>query len=242
MRNCAFGICSALIFFSALATNVPAESGELAIEANDASVITGDNDFHQRGYYTFREDLRLCPSPLCGGIFVKAVNRKRTRCANGTLQEECYVALIRNPEGIDLSRAALLRGRIKAKSFPGFGNLGVFKLIQAFRSATDSPGQGIFVGLENNGIVCITSPCFSYDEFVLNRRKMRTISGIDLEGVGASPEDLEQAITTLADGETLIASGVNMQVVEANGVGITFVANQIYFPILPVFSDGLPPD
>ena len=34
-------------------------------------------------YYSVREDMRRCMSPLCGGYFVKRVNQSRTRCGNG---------------------------------------------------------------------------------------------------------------------------------------------------------------
>ena len=52
-------------------------------------------------YYTIRPDFRRCAPPLCGGFWVQAVNRKDTRCADGSLQEECYVAhLDMHPSGV----------------------------------------------------------------------------------------------------------------------------------------------
>lgn len=215
-----------LIFFIAPASfaDDPAGSAEL-------SVPSAGDDFNPHGYYTFQPDLRKCAAPLCGGYFVKAVNSKLTRCADGSLQESCYVAVINNKQNIDLSSAALLHGRIKTKIYPGFGNLGAFQLKAAFSSATSAVGEGSFVGLENNGIVCITTPCFSVDQSVLNSNKSRTISGIDLNGFGASDKDIDQAVAIMADGGVLIAAGVNKQVEEVAGPGVTFVASQVYFPI-----------
>jgi hypothetical protein len=43
-------------------------------------------------FFTIREDLRKCASPMCGGYFVKRVNQPTTLCANGRNMSECYVA------------------------------------------------------------------------------------------------------------------------------------------------------
>ncbi len=208
-------------------------SGNAPATTNSLNTALPDSVFNQHGYFTFRQDLRLCPSPLCGGIFVKAVNLKLTRCADGSLQAECHIALVNNKNNIDINSAALLHGRIKTKIFGDFGNLGVFELKEAFSSATAAAGEGRFVGLENNGIICFTSPCFSIDQFLLNRNKLRAISGIDLEEVGASKKNLNKALDILDYGGVLLASGVNKQVDEVAGTGITFVANQFYLPIKP---------
>ena len=37
-----------------------------------------------------RQDARKCAYPMCGGYFVKSVNQKLTRCADGTRQKECH--------------------------------------------------------------------------------------------------------------------------------------------------------
>lgn len=208
------------------AENAPAISGSL-------KAPIADSEFDRHGYYTFRPDLRKCIAPLCGGIFVKAVNRKLTRCADGSLQAECYVATVSNKKNIDSSSAALLHGRIKAKIYEGFGNLGVFELKTAFSAATPAVGEGRFVGLENNGIVCITTPCFSVDQYLLNKTKLRVISGIDFSETGASKELIANAYAIMGDGGVLLAAGVNKQVEELAGTGITFVADQFYLPIEP---------
>ena len=35
-------------------------------------------------YIVTRMDPRMCPTPLCGGYFVKAVNKPKTQCADGS--------------------------------------------------------------------------------------------------------------------------------------------------------------
>jgi hypothetical protein len=211
------------------ADNIPKISENVRLP----NIIKSESNFSPIGYFTFRVDPRKCASPLCGGVFVKAVNQKLTRCANGIWRRECYVATVNDPQNLDRSTATLIQGRIKAKTYKGFGNLGAFELKAAFSPATANKGIGYFVGLENNGIVCITSPCFSYDQYLLNRAKIRAISGLDLAASGASQEVLDKALAITANGGVLIAMGVNKQVDEFAGKGITFVAEQIYLPIEP---------
>ncbi len=218
-------LSSSFLAFNSHADGMPAMSHSLKQAA------THEGEFDPRGYFTFRPDYRKCASPLCGGLFVKAVNQKLTRCANGRLQEECYVATIRSQDDLDFTGASLLKGRIRSQTYPGFGNLGAFQLQAAYSSATDNAGSGKFVGLENNGLVCITSPCFSTDQYQLNSNKMRVISGLDLEQLGASEEIISKAWAIMAEGGVLIASGVNKQVAELAGTGVTFVVDQIYFPL-----------
>jgi len=214
------------------------------LEANVSDEVMPEA-FAQRRYFLARPDFRRCVSPLCGGAFVKKVNNQFTRCADGSLQDECYVAEINwkrlgfnamNTSEGNLAATPwplLLRGKIKSKKFPGFGNLGLFVAKDAYRSVGESSQftTGRFAGLENNGIVCITSPCFSYDEYILNRKRIRSVSGIDLEGVFASKTELDQAQNLLADGDVLIAQGSNVQVDGFAGTGITFEATHFFLPI-----------
>jgi hypothetical protein len=173
---------------------------------------------------------------MCGGFFVKAVNQGLTRCADGTLQIECYVASFSNKKNLDLSLATLVRGDIKPKKYRGFGNLGIFVVAEAYSPATEAVvteigSESIFVGLENNSIVCITTPCFPVDQYLLNRKKIRTISDINLNGVGASKAVLGQALSIMSTGGVLIASGIDQQTKGVGGKGVAFVADQFYLPV-----------
>ncbi len=203
----------------------------LAEQTNNGSV---DSSFQPSGYFSFRPDWRKCVSPLCGGIFVKAVNQKLTRCVNGQLQAECYVASIKsNFPDFDLSAVRLLQGEIKSKVYKGFGNLGIFVIKAGFQAATTAADGKVFVGIENNGIVCITTPCFSADQYSLNSKKIRTISDIDLTPVNAPDTLLSQANDLIANQGVLLASGVNQQTEGVAGKGLAFVATQFYVPVFP---------
>ncbi len=192
--------------------------------------------------FTARPDYRKCVSPLCGGYFVKLVNQKLTRCADGSLQSECYVASVVYGDGTINAGASsfanktpfLLIGAILPKAYDGFGNLGLFVAKEAYRSATQNSASGSFYGVTNNGLMCITSPCFSYDEVLLNSaNRITKLSDVNLEMSGASPDDISWAYQLMADGGSLYAAGRNQKYQGFAGTGVRLVAQQFYLPIKP---------
>ena len=54
-------------------------------------------------YYLVRRDYRKCISPICGGYWLKALNARKTKCADGSIAEECYVAAFRFSKDSTLS-------------------------------------------------------------------------------------------------------------------------------------------
>ncbi|MEE9425195.1 MAG: DUF6748 domain-containing protein [Methylococcales bacterium] len=226
-----------------------------------ADVITvGEHDeFDQHDFFTARYDFRKCASPWCGGFFVKAVNQQSTRCADGISRKECYVASIDlktfNQTNIDIRSQTpiLLQGKIQVKDFdtpdssatinPSPKTLGVFIAKAGYLSATKQNASGLFVGLEDNGIRCVTTPCFSTDQYILNHDEIRSISNINLEKAGATQKQLELAYSIIAKGGVLLASGINRRIEEVTGTGTSFIANQFYLPILPIaLADNACPD
>lgn len=196
--------------------------------------------------FTARPDYRRCVAPLCGGYFVKLVNKKLTQCADGSLQSECYVSSIiygSGPINASISSFAnktplLLLGRIVPKTYDGFGNLGLLVAKEAYRSATENTASGNFYGVTNNGIVCITTPCFSYDEALLNTaNRITKLSDVNLEMSGASPDAIASAYQLLANGGTLYAAGKNQKYQGFAGTGLRLVAQQFYLPIKPTVAN-----
>ncbi len=196
--------------------------------------------------FTARPDYRKCAAPLCGGYFVKLVNKKLTQCADGSLQEECYVASVVygngpvNAGAISFANRTplLLIGAILPKADTTAGVLGVFLAKDAYRSATQNTAIGSFYGVTNNGIVCITSPCFSFDEELLNTaNRITKLSDVNLEMSGASPEDIAWAHQLLANGATLYAAGRNQKYQGFTGIGVRLVAQQFYLPIKPTVTE-----
>lgn len=127
-----------------------------------------------------------------------------------------------------------MRGKIVKKEFSNFGNLGEFIVRNAYKTVGENEKGRLYVGIGNNDIVCFTTPCFSLDEHILNRKRIiRSISDVDLSSVGASDEELSKAYKIIENGGVLLSAGMNMQVEEFAGFGITFVAKQIFLPLRP---------
>ena len=185
-------------------------------------------------YYLLRPDLRHCGSPLCGGYWIEAVNQKLSHCADGERRETCYVADVDwQAIGLDGTEGStLVQGRQHMKEFPGFGSVSVLLPEAAYRPATSVEARGRWYGLGHNGVVCVTHPCFDIDERVLNRSDEEVISAVDLNGVGANPDDMEAAHRSLFQGE-LIAVGQNVIDPDQGpaGAGITLVASLFFLRI-----------
>lgn len=192
--------------------------------------------------FTARPDYRKCAAPLCGGYFVKLVNKKLTQCADGSLKQECYVASVVYGDGpinagvhsFANKTPLLLIGAIVPKADTTTGVLGVFRAKDAYRSATQNTATGNFYGVTNNDIMCITTPCFSYDEQLLNtENRITKLSDVNLEMSGASPDDINWAQQLLANGSPLYATGKNQKYQGFAGIGVRLVAQQFYLPIKP---------
>ncbi|MDJ0737014.1 MAG: hypothetical protein QNJ47_23590 [Nostocaceae cyanobacterium] len=209
------------------------------------AVTVKNQDFPQWGYYTVRRDFRKCVFPICGGFFIKQNNLRATPCVDGVFRNECYVtsidwsslklapdelAKVENEDG----KLLILRGNIVPVEFPGFGEFGELRVKEAFIAATDAPPKGTFVGLKDNGIVCITTPCFSTDKFVLNKPKSSQVSSIDLSQSGATSKQIELARKQIF-GKGLIAVGKTKVVEDLDPTkrDIKFVARQFYLRVEP---------
>lgn len=217
-----------------------------APETTDSVAVTVKNqEFPQWGYYTIRRDFRRCASPICGGYFIKLVNLKATPCVNGVFREECYVSaidwsslkvsayqLVKIPN--DDGSRVILRGNIVPVTFPGFGELGNLRVKEALYATTDAPLKGTFVGLKDNGIRCITTPCFSTNQLVLNKPNISQVSSIDLSQTGAKPEQIDAATSEIF-GQGLIAVGKTEVVdnLDPTKRDTKFVATQFYLRVKP---------
>jgi hypothetical protein len=188
-------------------------------------------------YYLARADPRLCPSPMCGGIWLKLLNMPATVCGDGARQEECYAA------SADLSRLrtdekgrvqlqqlitegrAVARGKLVRGLVEGFPELDTFVVSEVW-TASSSPGraQGVFRRLRDSGIRCVTTPCFSTNAAVLNTRRVEKISSVDLSRTGTPPAERRRALDGIA-GRGLVAAG---RILRRPGGDHAFVATQFY--------------
>ena len=177
-------------------------------------------------YFTIRPDMRRCASPKCGGYFAKQVNNHATRCADGKLAEECYVAEIdwnKNPS-IE-PRKALLRAELTAKQFPNFGKLGVMRVWEVWEAVADSESVGMFYRVRDRKICCIAFPCLTHNDVLLNSNVSTNIAGVDLKSVKAESNRMAEAMNALGHPDGLLATGTHVKVKgqagQANSLNVT---------------------
>ena len=177
--------------------------------AEDALVTTAEN------YFLIRADFRRCAAPMCGGYFVSRPNRATTRCADGRSRAECYVAsLDTSALGPDADVAPLrtllstegnvvVGGSIRAAASHGFGTLRVTEAWVAGAARGVARGEAVAVG--DSGIRCITSPCPSQAEIVLNSNgSSQRISHLDFGPSRATDEEIVSAFEGMAEQDSSI--------------------------------------
>ena len=112
-----------------------------------------------------RRDLRKCASPMCGGVFVKAVNQATTPCLDGVRRAECYVASVNLAAvpGAEAVRPLLESGKglVEGKlvATPGVSAVATLAATAAWKGASGATPAGSFYRVSPSGIACITTPC-----------------------------------------------------------------------------------
>jgi len=194
------------------------DAAEEEVAESEDAVTSAPSNF---GYFAVtRRDFRKCAAPLCGGFYVKRVNDAKTRCADGSLQNECYVSAIQLT-GVGLSareeadfRTALESGKalIKARTYKktAFGTVvGTLKASEGWLGATGSAANGTFYRVADNGLRCIKAPCPSTTAYGLNDADDYNVIKVNLENtaIKADAESLDRARTALATKEGVIIAG-----------------------------------
>jgi hypothetical protein len=216
-----------------LATSVPTLAQGLE---TDSAVELPSKTYFQ----VTRVDMRLCPSPLCGGVFVKQVNRKHMRCADGRIAMECHAAIVDwSALGLDPAseawlnedfgaRRVLARGTL-SNADPGWGlEVPTLVVSDAWRGVTGNEPKGRFLGVVPSGIVCITYPCPTLLAIKLNRPSVRTLHDLDLAASGATADEIAQGLESLSTGPGLLVSGSIRRIQGPAGTGRELVASELY--------------
>ena len=155
-------------------------------------------------------DMRLCPSPLCGGYWVALANGARTRCGDGTRQARCYVAraVDRNRRTLSsLPAGALLRGAIEQGQPFAERRLDQLVVRAVYAPAGTAATGGGYYRVVDTGIVCIRAPCFSFRAQQVNGSSRITTSAVDLAASGATAAEIERARSALRTKDGLYARG-----------------------------------
>ena len=180
-------------------------------------------------FFTIRRDLRRCASPRCGGFFVKRVNTRRTRCADGQQMTECYVAEIDwNGNSQPEPNRTLIRGELTSLSHRRMGRFGLLRASEVWEAGSDKSATGDFFRVRDLGVRCITHPCLTHHEAKLNTTASRDIAGVELNGAGASDDRLSEAVKAMTSAGGIIVSGWPRQVSGPAGRAVTLEASQFY--------------
>jgi hypothetical protein len=178
-------------------------------------------------FYSVRPDLRRCVSPLCGGYFVKGVNMSSTRCADGRFRAECYVAEIDGNGQAESDGAQLVRGKIVARRYERFGNLGALRLSESWKSLGVNQPAGTFYLVRDRGVRCIAFPCPTHHEAKLNSSFSRNIAGVNLEAAGLG-ENTSVVNAAMTGPEGVIVAGQDSPVKGPGGRSFELKATQVY--------------
>lgn len=161
--------------------------------------------------FTAQADMRLCPSPLCGGYWVALANGVRTLCGDGERQTRCYVSRLVDRTGKPLAGAlpsdSLVRGAIVRGPSVGTQQLDQFLARAVYAPAGTATVGGGYYRVFDTGIVCIRAPCFSFRAQAVNGSSKVTTSSIDLEASGASAAEITRAQAALRTKDGLYARG-----------------------------------
>jgi len=182
-------------------------------------------------FFAVRRDLRRCASPRCGGYFVTRVNQPRTRCANGQLMPECYVAEIdwSGHSQVEADKA-LVRGDLLGKFYRRFGQLGMLRVREIWEPASDNSPSGEFYRVRDRGLRCITHPCLTHHEARLNTTLSGNIAGVELNGTGANEGRISEAFAAMTGPQGVLVSGSHRTVTGPGGRAQTLQATQFYLP------------
>ena len=223
-----------------LAVSVMISSGAAsAAVANTLRRPDGSSSY----YIVTRMDPRMCPTPLCGGYFVKAVNKPKTQCADGSWQQDCHaVELDLSARGwSDDQRArfseqfgqqhALVRGQLRQMK-RGTVKADVLVVDEGWLGQALSKPAGAFYGVKTNGIVYITFPYPTIYERTLNVRSQRTIAEIDLAASGAGEDQIAAGYQALAKPAGILAAGENQLMAGPVAGMLKLVASEFYLPVV----------
>lgn len=160
---------------------------------------------------------------------MKRVNQRLTRCSNGRMMPECYVAEIdwNGQTQVDNNRA-LVRGDLITKRFNRFGRLGVLRINESWQAATVTIPAGEFYRVKDRGVRCITHPCLTHHEAKLNSGVGRNIAGVGLKTAGATDELISEASAAMTSVEGIIVAGRHEQVTGPAGKANELKATQFY--------------
>jgi hypothetical protein len=211
---------------SVTACSAPAENAAAdTVEESTASALTPENGT----YYKYsRSDMRRCASPICGGVFVKAVNsesqkgahRGETQCGDGSWASDCYVGQINYSSfGSDIenqiafdqnfkSGSALIRGELAVGVLESGSSYGQLFAYEAWAARTSAAATGAIASLTLSDALCSGSACARGFRNTVNGRSNPTAFQKIKYAGNFSREDRDEATAAgLKGGRGLLTAG-----------------------------------
>jgi hypothetical protein len=244
-----------LCLLSMLTFALPACGGQTDVPGTDDASLADDAKADRAGggssYYLIRPDLRRCAAPGCGGSSVKRVNFSTTTCVDGSTAAECYVATTDySNAGLDDNDMAAVAGRpliVKAsiaRTHYAAGTYGTLMVSEAWIGAVGSAPNAyatvdaVVYRVKDNGVRCITTPCPSDRETKLNGTTARNIAGVDLQGIGASDDQISDAYVAMTTTDGALVDGSNVSVTGPGGSMYQLDAANFYAKVVHATSTG----
>jgi hypothetical protein len=200
-----------------------------------AARVEADSIASTSTYFSTRQDNRRCASPRCGGLWVKRLNQARTTCPDRVARAECYVpgfdatavttdANVTSYITARLYRGyAIVRGTLDAKTYAGFGNLGVLRITQVWDAATEAPAIGTAYLVRDSGIRCPATPCASFHIADLNTTASRNITDLMLAIPNVADDTVEAAFDAIGTDKILVVGTIIR-----HQTNVTLSATQFY--------------
>lgn len=235
------------LFAAACADDMePGLEGEDDIDSSVASAegLKGDGLASTATYFFIKRDTRKCAAPMCGGYFVNRVNRSWTKCHDGAWRNACYVASLDTKKTMGLAEdeaqaldsaifegSVVVRGDIKPVRV---GNVATAQFIpsEAWHAATKNAPAGTFYRVTDKQIVCITTPCASFHEAMLNSTTSQDVHSVSVDAIGANELIVNQFWTDLDKAPVLVVGTNRTYKDELSGrPGVRLEATQAYSKI-----------
>src|SRR5262245_45491973 len=197
------------VIILALAVAVPRRNVEPTAmnttEMSPSSSTSAEPPADKSAYYTIRQDLRRCASPMCGGYFVRRANNERMKCGNQRNALDCYVADIDwNGNTKVEPNNALLRGEIVAGVKSHGQKFDRLRVLESWQGSGAKNPADEFYRVRDLRINCITHPCLTHHEARLNSTFERDIAGVQLNNAGAPDAVIQEAVQAMRSQEGIL--------------------------------------
>jgi hypothetical protein len=245
MRSLAGFTTLPCIFIGSLAScSFPADPQDAVASApvNDGAVDGADT------YFAVTADLRKCPSPLCGGWFLRSLNRPMTRCHDGQYAAACYTPVIdwsriklsdaKKAELLDASSKdatsgavyAMARGRIvPTNRTTPHPEMGGFVITEAWVAEGTTVANGLFVKVQDNGMRCFAAPCPNLTEQTVNTPRFANIAAIDWKPAELTDDQIEECIQLMYSPDGIMVAGDRYMVHDDDGDAKARTATAAYY-------------